>query len=235
MTDIIDMEESVDTVSLETWTNKSNIDYYEQVPPSVQSSFAEKGGLASHCDLERFSTLIHKATSILEVGACYGRVLDYVKTHNPSAKIVSIERSSKFYHILRNKYEGNVDILHTDLFDFHYNQSFDLILWMWSGLSDFSKKEQLLAIKLLLNYLGNNGTLVIDTFSHSAKPKNAEFSEQQAYIIKVNEATLFGYIPSPNEMTNYAKKLNATVKYEPYLTICGRPRALYYFRNIGFL
>lgn len=210
------------------WTNEINAAYYEHIPTEIQRNFAEIGGLDTCCDLKQIEQFLFDAKSILEVGAGYGRILNYLINNKFGNKISAIERSSKFYNYLKNNFSNHAEIIYANLMKFQSNDKYDLILWMWSGISDFSKSEQLIALSRLSKHLSKNGLIIIDTFSHKLKPINASASNNQSYTVHVKNCTLYGYIPSPLEMEVYATKINLnSIKYIPYITPAERQRALY--------
>jgi phospholipid N-methyltransferase len=211
-----------------SWSNIDNSHYYEHVPYAIQKGFTIIGGLDVFSDLKLAKKYIDNAKSILEVGAGYGRVVDYLLQNNFRGKITAIEKSTKFFALLQSKYSNRVNLNLDDIATFTTKEKFDLILWMWSGISDFSKDEQIFVLRHLFNLLTDEGILILDTFSHSIKPANAITSHEQSYIIHVDECTLYGYIPSPEEVNGYSNHVGfKKVEYLPYKTVTNRDRALY--------
>ncbi len=171
---------------------------------------------------------IFNATSILEVGAGYGRVLNYLTNHKFLGKITAIERSKKCTNLLIKKFGNKINILNQDLKHLQIKNEFDLILWMFSGISDFSQSEQLPILTKLTESLTKNGKIILDAFSHSVKPVNAITASSQGYIIEDENKTLYGYIPSPQEIDNYAKVLGfKNIAHIPYQTTTNSKRILH--------
>jgi phospholipid N-methyltransferase len=210
------------------WTNKDNFAYYELIPYEIQKNYTVIGGLDVFSDLKLIKNYIDNANSILEVGACYGRVLDYLIQNNFKGKITAIEKSTKFFKLLQNQYSDHVNLHHEDISTFSTSDKFDLILWMWSGISDFAKDEQVQILQGLYNLLPSKGILILDTFSHAIKPVNAISSHDQSYLVHVDDCILYGYLPSPEEMNNYGNLVGfKSVEYLPYKTTTNRERAIY--------
>lgn len=211
------------------WSNRENAYCYEIASVETYQEFAEKGGLSSYSDLSQVDHYILQATSILEIGACYGRVIDYLFQSRFVGKITAIERSKQFFHFLQSKYSSlPIRLIHADAATFQWDQSFDLILWMWSGISDFTPQEQLHVLGHLFSCLLPGGFLILDTFSPTDQPLNAETSQDRSYTIRIKDRLLYGYIPSIEEMKQYAEMLGfQSIQVIPYSTHTHRPRLLY--------
>lgn len=215
-----------------TWTNQDNIAFYEKVPYEQQYGFTTIGGLDVFSDLKQMQPYINKASSILEVGACYGRVIDYLLKYQFNGRITAIERSNKFFDLLYKKYLNSISLIHADIKTFLTDEKFDLILWLWNGCSDFSVEEQPALIKKLMGLLTPSGKLLIDSLSNNTQPINVSSSDSQHYDLDIGVAKLYGYIPSPDEMQIYAKTLYLKISCHHYETSTKRPRIFYVFENL---
>lgn len=208
------------------WSHKDNAAFYEVYPPEQQLDHAKKGGLADWSDLKQIAQYLEKADSILELGACNGRVLDFLLMNHYGLEITAIERSKQFFSILEKKYQEKIALFNTDIIDFSAEKKFDLILWMWSGISDFEKSEQLNVLKKYVDFLNPNGKIVLETFLPEVTPLNAEDYAEQTYIAKIGDHTLRGYVPSLEELMSYAEKLGLLFQQKIYKTTTGRKRAI---------
>jgi len=214
------------------WSNQNNADYYENVPFEVQAGYAVRGGLNTGRDLDLILDYIKGSDSLLEVGAGYGRVIDYLLEYNYQGNITAVERSQKFFQLLKEKYSSSVDLIQKDILHLSLKKSFDVILWLWSGISDFMPKEQIQVLKQLSSHLNPDGYILLDTFTHAQQPLNANSSNKQYYVIEVEKCVLQGYIPSPDEIKTYAKDIGLQfIQHLPYITTTQRPRDLYILKN----
>lgn len=216
---------------LDRWNNYDNIPFYEEAASGLLQKFAVIGGLDTCCDMQIAYPFIKNCHSILEVGAGYGRILEFLIAQDYQGEIFAIERSFKFKKILQTKFKDKINFFFKDLNSFFPNRKFEAILWMWSGISDFSQTEQLKILENLSNNLEENGILVLDTLIHTEELKNESYSIKQSYIIQKNNFKAYGYKPSPEEIELYARKLqfkniNHRLKYR---TSTNR------FRNLHFL
>ena len=70
-----------------------------------------------------------------------------------SGKLTGVERSKLLFQMLQCTYSGRIDLFNEDLSEFIPMYKFDLILWMWSGITDFSDMEQIVLLKRLSYFL----------------------------------------------------------------------------------
>ena len=212
---------------IQNWSNTDNTFFYENGCHILQN-WSQQGGLASCPDLQAIKDYIIPATQILELGAGFGRVINYLTTHYPDKQITAVEKSSQLHTMLKQQNYSNVQLHHADILTFQPEQQFDLILWLWSGLTDFSQTEQPEILSKIQGLLSDNGTLIVETFPHDVTPKNGHMKSSQRYTLSAEGMQLHGYIPSPQEMAAYAKKLGLRLHETLiYTTDSGRERKLY--------
>jgi phospholipid N-methyltransferase len=211
----------------DNWTNCDNAHFYENNLEVLQQ-WAEAGGLAACPDLQALAPYLAQSHSILEIGAGYGRVQSYLLEHYPEKKISALEKSAELYKMLQQQFQNRIELIHADITSYTTETKYDLILWLWSGLTDFSQLEQPIVLNQIRQLLKSNGKLIIETFPHDLKPANGDITATQSYLLSVNDFTLHGFIPSPEQMQCYANQ--AELKLEElilYTTDSGRQRKLY--------
>src|ERR1700677_3750060 len=145
------------------WKNEDLIPYFEKVPPEVFQEFAIRGGLEEGCDIDVLFPYIEKTQSLIEVGACYGRVLHHLLRKNYRGRIDAIERSTHFFGVLKRKYNKNINLIHADINIFQPKKKLDAILWLWSDISSFPKEEQLPILTHLCSWLKKDGIFILET------------------------------------------------------------------------
>jgi phospholipid N-methyltransferase len=189
------------------WNNSENNTFYERVNADGLKKLAEQAGLASCCDIELIKPYWSHAQSILEVGAGYGRVIDYLLNQGYSGKITAIERCQVLFNHLTPLYADKVNLINDDLLTHNFkNEKFDLILWLWSGMADFSPLEQKTLVKSLTQHLAKNGKIIVDTLSNTILPLNVfQNSIQTTYLLTFEGAIIHVYSPSFKEIQQYAK------------------------------
>ncbi|MCK4870164.1 MAG: class I SAM-dependent methyltransferase [Gammaproteobacteria bacterium] len=211
------------------WNNLSNAEYYDEFPIDTLQGYAEKGGLASGIDVELIFPRIAHTTSLLEIGACYGRIVDHLLRLGYKGHIDALERGRKFSALLAEKYsEMNISVINQDLAKLTTKTKYDAILWMWSGISDFAENEQQPIVNKLYGLLKPNGIAIIETFSHTQSPVNAKTDLCQHYTITGKNSSVHGFIPTPEAMKLFATNAGfSNIQYLPYKTTENRPRNIY--------
>lgn len=217
-----------------TWCNASNNQFYESLKAEGLKYYAkEKAGLDTGCDLDMITSYLEAATSILEVGAGYGRVLDYILKNNFSAKVSAVERSQILFNFLKKKYKKEINLNYLDIQDnSKIKKRFDLILFLWSGISEFSSKEQPNLIHRLSKLLKKKGKLIIDSISPLNQPLEVEKIGIQSYCINLDNIKINTYVPTLSQIKTYANEAGLkSIEHITYNTNTGRKRVIYIFTN----
>lgn len=213
------------------WNNEINQhNFYEHdTCETILRGYAERGGLASGCDVETIFNTIRQARNLLDVGSGYGRVIDKLLKMDFSGELHALEKSSLLQETLKKNFGNKIKNYHCDILDFKTNLKFDAILSMWSGMSDFTPNEQARFIKKLASILTDNGKIIIDTSVWDQKPLNAIGLQSQNYIIEETNSILHGYIPTSEEIQKYAENAGLMiVEHFDYYTETNRRRLLYF-------
>ena len=217
-----------------TWTNYDNQEFYETLSLEDFKKFAACAGLTAYSDLRAIDEYIKPSKSILEIGAGFGRVIDYLLKNYPAKSVVGIESCQKLFDFLTRKYKANsqVRILKQDIHSLKIDLKQDLILWMWSGVADFSPLEQTIILKNLKAILSDQGVLIVDTISPNRTPVGMEKQEPQVFLLNYHGSTIHTYSLTNEEIDTYAQELLLKVKHLDYITTTGRIRSLHIFTKI---
>lgn len=214
------------------WSNDDLIEYFENVPQEVFQAYAIKGGIEEGCDVDLAFPYIAHTKSVMEIGACYGRVLRHLLNKRYTGQIYAIERSHHFFEILEKLYAKKANLINADIQKYHLPGKVDAILWMWSDIASFPKRDQLSVLRNVSSWLSEDGVFILETISHTLTPTNATYAEGQSYVIESEYGMLYGYIPSEEEIHAYAVSLGfQTIEHIHYFTPTGRERILHIFRN----
>ncbi len=211
------------------WNNSDNDHFYGHVAPQGLMEFSKKAGLETSCDLELLNPIINESSSILEVGAGYGRVIKYLLDNNFKGEITAIERNASMFQHLKNNYGNYATLLNLDIFHCEQIQErFDLILYLWLGIADFPALEQEQVISKLKKLLNPNGKLVIDTMPDETLLLQSEQLDQKTFLLTTDNSQV--YIRKPHEEDIRAYAMTAgflSVDKRPYFTTTGRERMIY--------
>ena len=186
--------------------NEKNFDFYNRIGLDTFQSLAIAGGFNTFVDLEIAYRYINPNEKIVEIGAGYGRCIDFLLQKEHKGTIAAIEQSNVLYKHLEEKYKKNaVQIIEGDVFNIELLDKMDTALWMWSGIIDFAPEEQEAAIKHVATILTDKGKLFIDTPKIGTQTIASHLDEQ-----RINLTTDFGriecYIPVFSEIKDFADK-----------------------------
>lgn len=225
-------DSTIEAIKAIKWRNKDIIDYYENIPVDVLQSFAIKGGFEDGCDIDLAYPYIANTQSLIDAGAAYGRVIKNLVRKGYPGKIYAIERSKNFCKYLNKHYVDKAEIIQADIQYFELTQKVDAILWMWSGIGDFAKDEQLPMLRRMSTWLKKDGIIILETILHTLAPKNVTVNQGQNFIVYSEHGTAYGYKPSPEEIHSYGKQLGFIyIKHINYETTTQRQRVLHIFSN----
>lgn len=161
----------------------------------------------------------------MELGAGEGRVVSGLIERKYDGDIYAIERPDNLCKCLFNKYKTfrNVHILQMNLLNNKLPNA-DIGLWLWSGILEFSKNQQLDLVKKIRKKVS---TLVIDTPRIGAET-NATFQGRQFAEIKTDWGIIRAYMPCEEDMQLYAKNAGLNLKEViSYETRTERKRIIY--------
>lgn len=215
-----------------SWTNSHNAIMYKNMPLSYFKKEAIEGGLDNGCDIKAIMQYIKNAQSILEVGAGYGRALNYIIKSKFKGELVALEREPKLCKVLKKRFK-TAKIIGDDIRYFKLEKKFDLIIWLWASLCEFSKNEQLPALNNLVQHLNPKGFLIFDIIPITDKTINTIDFDRHNRVIATPYGNDNQYHPSPNEIERYLQKL-ALLKKEilVYETKTNKKRNLYVAQKI---
>jgi phospholipid N-methyltransferase len=179
--------------------NNKNFNFYNNLGVDPFKKLAAIGGFSSYKDLELSYPYIKDAKSILELGAGYGRCLDFFIENKYTGKLIAVEQSGPLVEYLNQHYSSKAKILREDIKSLKLDEKVDVALWMWSGVIDFSKEEQVTTIQKISSYLSEKGKLVIDIPKLGYKTYATHTGEQSLHLDS-SYGTLDCYIPSEMEM-----------------------------------
>lgn len=207
--------------------NKKNFNFYNQIGIDTFQSLAQTGGFNTFVDLEIAYRYIQPAENIVEIGAGYGRCLDFLFEKKHQGKIFAVEQSPVLCKHLRAKYLSGVEVIEGDIYDISFDHQIDTALWMWSGIIDFSVEEQAAVIKHLFDILSPKGKLFIDIPRIGIKTI-ADHIDQQRIRLTTDFGEIECYIPLSSEMKEYADRAGfSRVDEINYETATDKKRTMY--------
>lgn len=89
------------------WSNRDNQKFYNSLTVQDFQNFADSAGLTEYPDLLMLNQILENACAVLEIGAGYGRVIDYLLKINNIKNIIAVENSTLYFEALMKKYSNN--------------------------------------------------------------------------------------------------------------------------------
>lgn len=206
--------------------NASNHLFYNNLGIDPFKLLAEVGGFSTYKDLELAYPFITNAETILELGAGYGRCIEFFIHRKFKGKLIAVEQSPYLIAHLRERFP-KIEILQADITSLELKQKVDAALWMWSGFIDFSKDEQQRSINRISSHLTEKGVLVID-LPRLGYQTIAQHKDTQHLHFESPFGNLDCYLPSLEDIQSYANKANfQEVIPRDYLTATDKERTLF--------
>lgn len=181
--------------------NDQNAAFYRRIDLIRFQEFARLIGLDKGADIDCFYERIKNAKILLELGAGYGRVINGLLKKGFQGKIIALERSPELLAYLKMHIPNIVLLKEQDLKKFQINEKPEVVLWMWSGILEYSPLEQIETMQHIASQMQENGILIVEI------PKQVRYVGQQMgnQIIEVNMewGNLQAYLPTEKEMSNF--------------------------------
>ena len=209
--------------------NDSNKIFYNTVPLDVFQSLTRQGGFDECIDLHLIEEHLSVSSSIMEVGAGYGRCVDFLLNKKHEAKILAIEQSPQLSKILLEKYKNQptVEVINDDIKTLAVLDKMDIILWLFSGMLDFAKEEQPVVLKRLKLFLKNDGKLFLD-IPQLTELTIAKYTGKQDIIMETPYGNITTFLPSFAEIESYASQAGfSKVSVIHYNSTTEKKRSIY--------
>ena len=198
-------------------------DFYKTMSPEKLEQYAEKAGLGVKypSDLKEIKKLIPKKyCRILEVGCGTGRLGIHLIKYPDYVGIDSYKTYLEYFKKRLNR--KNIPFAEEQLQNvsfFNYNgKDFDVVLFPWTVIGDFTKKQQAKALVKAKNMLLDEGVIILDNPAKGEIYNNAH-----------------GYEPAKFYFDDWKSKFSdlgfAPAKQIFYTTATGRKREITFLRS----
>jgi SAM-dependent methyltransferase len=207
--------------------NDQNLLFYNNIGLDPFMELSVKGGFSSYKDMEMIASYIPADASVLELGAGFGRCLNYFIENGHKGKLTGIEYSKPLVKYLQEKFQGKAEILNADIKQLELKEKYDIALWMWSGIIDFSSEEQILSCKRIYDVLNANGRLFIDV-PRLGVQTIANHLDHQHLVLTTEYGEIHAFIPDKHDMENIKEKVGfARLEKIEYATATDKKRTVY--------
>ncbi len=208
--------------------NDANIDFYRRIGANKLREMAALQGLSQGPEIPLLMPYIQNTDLLIEIGAGYGRIVKALRANGFKGRIVAQERCPELCRVLREDCGDDAEIFEADIKCRQYPQSPDALLWMWSGILEFTPQEQQAVINQLFHHLNPGGILVIEIpreIRYIGKPV-----DERKIVVDTEWGRIDAYLPSEEELLAYSKNAGfnhlQTIHYQ---TDSGLKRSMYIF------
>jgi cyclopropane fatty-acyl-phospholipid synthase-like methyltransferase len=167
-------------------------------------------------DLQEFLKYLNKNGRILEVGTGIGRIgIELIKK---GCNYTGVEKQEKFLREFKSRLKNikfnpeNVELINSSFEELEDDKKYDTIIFSFTVIGDFSKKEQIIVLKKTYDLLNPEGIGLIDNPS-----KNQAYNRLRTY-----NPTKFYYDNWKEELD----EIGFLSEVEIYKTKTGREREL---------
>ncbi len=209
--------------------NDSNKIFYNTVPLDVFQSLTQQGGFDQCIDLQLIEKHLPVTSTIMEVGAGYGRCVDFLLSKKHEAKILAIEQSPQLSKVLLEKYKNQpkVEVINDDIKTLVVSDKVDVVLWLFSGMLDFAKEEQPVVLKRLRSFLKNDGKLFLD-IPQLAELTVAKYTGKQDIVMETPYGNITTFLPAFADIEAYASQAGfSRVSVIDYDTATKKKRSIF--------
>ncbi len=174
-------------------------------------------------DLAFYREQCRRATTILELGCGYGRVLEALA--DEKRQLVGLDKSPGLLALarqrLRNKVPAQIELVLGDMRRFAFNMRFDRILIPYSGIYCLLSSGDVRAcLQRVAEHLNPDGRLVFDAYAADSFHRNCEAEEDDAtdeaqeIATIVNEGVTY-HVVEQSEWARDDQRLDVVYTHEP--------------------
>lgn len=176
--------------------NEDNVNFYNDISQQAMETRLHELALHTLSDVALVADLVQRmdieGSLIWEVGAGYGRVVEFLLENTAAATVEAWEYTPRMAAFLRQEFRSHSRLRVTERSILEAPaepRNLGLALWMFSGILEFSPDEQERALALICRRLQPGGYLVVDI-------GGLELAEKQEFV-------RFSAAEGPHELKTY--------------------------------
>jgi SAM-dependent methyltransferase len=220
------------------WSNADNAPFYSRLGVGGLRERAIQCGLTRCPDLRALSAHLGRAifhtpgTSVLEIGAGYGRVAEWLLPRFPRVSVTLVELSGPSSEHLRERFgdEQRVTIVESSILEASFPRAHRLALWLWAGFLDFPPEEKALALRRVAETLAPGGIIAIEV----PRTVGAEVQRPSSshLVLDFHGVRWRGHLPAAGEIHGLARSAGLLpFAAVPYVTATKLDRTLHLFQK----
>lgn len=209
-----------------------NYGFYKGMKLEDFMRFAELTGFDTGIDIDVIYPYIKNAENIVELGAGYGRAIDFLLKKGYTGNITAVERIETLIPHLRNRFGDRVKYLCQDITELSLPQPVEAIVWLWSGILELTVPNQEKSIKHLYSCLQAGGLLALESPYKQVKIVGTQKENERHIQLRTDWGELNAYLPTDQELRGYAKEIGfSEVDTVAYISRTGLERVFYLMRK----
>ena len=210
-----------------TTIQKGNYDFYSAMRLEQFEEFARLTGFDTGIDIDILYPYLKDAKTLVELGAGYGRAIDFLLKKGFKGDVYAVERISRLIPYLKNRFEDRIQIIQQDITKLDLPQKADAIMWLWSGILELNPTEQEKSVNQVYHNLSDGGLFAIESPYKTIKVVG-KMNEEQKIVLKTEWGELEAYLPKEEEIRKYAKNAGfSSCKTLHYTSKTGLDRLFY--------
>ena len=215
-------------VDIRRWCNDDNKFFYN-MPLDIFKGYCHSSGIQNGCDIQLiYDNYLKPTESMIEIGAGYGRATSALLKCGYQGSVTALERNPTLVNALASIFKNTINIVSSDLKDYFPNTTYDVALWLWSGISEFSQNEQIRMLRHIKSFVKQQGFIIVDTLPTRLHQSNATNKINDTLVVQNDYTTGYFYSPDAKDITRYTSICDLTVeRIIPYQSETHRDRVLF--------
>ena len=163
-------------------------------------------------DMRIFSPYYMHAKNLLELGAGYGRCIDYLLAQKFDGNITGVDYSPVMCGNLQTRYQNapHVRIIRQSILDYDTPERYDAVLAMFSVFMEFSNSEHEALLRNLHRLMQDGANLIIDVSRGATTDSNFAYDDNATATAEAAFGTItVRYVNLP-----YMQQLAATTGFQ---------------------
>ncbi|MGB0523649.1 MAG: class I SAM-dependent methyltransferase [Flammeovirgaceae bacterium] len=214
-----------------TIVTDENFSFYKRMNLKDFKHFAHLTGFDTGVDIDILFPYLKDVKELVELGAGYGRAIHFLLDRGYKGKITAVDRVGRFLELLKEKYGERINTLHQDIRNLKLTHPVDGIMWLWSGISELSHKEQEQSVQNIYKNLSEGGMFILESPYKKIKIVG-EHKSPQHITLTTDWGRLDAYLPNEEEIQRYAESAGfASLETLHYQSETGLDRIFYILRK----
>lgn len=185
-----------------------NCNAYNHLKVSWLKDKARRVGLSDCSDLQALMPYLSHKNHILDVGAGYGRVLNYLDQRG----FKNIEGIDYVPHFIQeaSKVNEHIRLYRGDFLTYVFNNKYDVVFMLWAFIMEFDRATQLRLIRKGLQILAPQGILVVELIDNQL-PDECSSTEDGIIELDMDGYPFNGVITSVEDIKAILRKVGANL------------------------